>query len=137
MVEVAEYRWVISLQPRSNTAKNRGLTIDEETEKIYFQFKHQATGAINKSLLADGAEDNELSVIIRLAWSNEKGTAYQDFVYNDSQIAKAAGSYDYTFTLTGYSELNIDLSTLEVTAMVVSESNATASGTTWTADMAK
>ena len=116
----------------TDTSKGRGLKIDEEAEQIYFQFKHRATKAINQRLLVDGAADNELSVIIRLAWANEKGTAYQDFVYNDSQIGKVAGSYDYTFTLNGFSALGIELSTLTVTAMVVTNSGATAFGTEWT-----
>ena len=70
-------------------------------------------------------------MIIRLSWTNEQGTAYQDFVYNDAQVGKVTGKFDYTFTLTGYTALNINLATLEVTAMVVTESGATAFGQTW------
>ena len=119
----------------TDTSKGRGMKIDEEKEEIRFQFKHQATTALNNRLLADGASDNELSIIIRLSWTNDQGTAHQDFVYNDSQVAKVTGSYDYTFILTGYSALNINLNTLVVQAMVVTNSGATAFGTAWTQSM--
>ena len=126
----------------TDTGKGRGLKIDEEKEEIYFQFKHQASGFAITDLLADGASDNEMSVIIRLEWSNEKGSASQAFVYNDTQVGyvsvgKNGVAQDYTFTLTGYSALNIDLSTLKVMAMIVTESGATLVGTIWTQDMLK
>lgn len=115
----------------SDPGKNRGLTIDEEAGVLYFQFKHRATEALNKRLLGDGAGDNATAVIVRLQWTNANGTAYQDFYYNDLQVGKVTGSFDYTFTLTGYSALNIDLNTLKVQAMVVTDSGATAFGTVW------
>ena len=115
----------------SDPGKNRGLTIDEEAGLLYFQFKHRATDALNKRLLGDGGGDNAMSVVIRLQWTNANGTAYQDFHYNDLQIGKVTGNFDYTFTLTGYSALNIDLSSLKVQAMVVTDSGATAFGTVW------
>ena len=128
----AEGGYIFSLfVVNTDTSKGRGLTIEEEAQRIFFQFKHQATAAINDRLLSDGSSDNELSVIIRLSWTNEQGTAYQDFVYNDAQVGKVTGKFDYTFTLTGYTALNINLATLEVTAMVVTESGATAFGQTW------
>ena len=116
----------------TDAAKGRGLKIDEAAGTLYFQFKHRATSAINTRLFADGATDNEMSVIIRLSWTNDQGTAYQDFVYNDAQVGKVTGNFDYTFTLTGYSALNINLSTLQVQAMVVTNSGATAFSTIWT-----
>ena len=126
----------------TDSSKGRGLKIDEEKEEIYFQFKHQASGFAITDLLADGASDNEMSVIIRLEWSNEKGSASQAFVYNDTQVGyvsvgKNGVAQDYTFTLTGYSALNIDLSTLKVTAVIVTNSNSVASGMTWTQETAK
>ena len=114
--------------------KNRGLKIDEENDTIYFQFKHQATKAINQSLLKDGAGDNALKVVVRLVWNTGDGEAYQDFVYNDRFVGEVTGSKDYTFTLTGYSALNIDLDTLSVKAMIITESGAVASGTVWTTE---
>lgn len=116
----------------TDPAKDRGLKVDEANETIYFQFKHQATGAINRTLLADGAGDNALKVIVRLVWNTDDGAAYQDFVYNDRFVGEVTGSKDYTFTLTGYSALNINLDTLSVTAMIVTESGAVASGDVWT-----
>ena len=121
----------------TDTSKNRGLKINEAAEEIRFQFKHQATSNLNSLLLADGASDNEMSIVIRLSWTNDQGTAHQDFVYNDNQVAKVTGSYDYTFVLTGYSALNINLDTLVVQAMVITNSGATAFGTAWTQLMLK
>ena len=122
----------------ANTATSaRGLYLYEEEEKIYFRFKHQATAALNDRLLSDGAGDNGLSIVIRLIWTNSNGTASQDFYYNDRQIGLVTGKNDYTFTLTGYKALNLDLSTLVVQALIISDSGATAFGTEWTQANAK
>ena len=122
----------------ANTATSaRGLYLYEDEGKIFFQFKHQATTALNNRLLSDGAGDNGLSIVIRLKWTNSNGTACQDFYYNDRQIGLVTGKNDYTFTLTGYSALNIDLSTLVVQALIISDSGAIAYGTEWTQANAK
>ena len=127
---------------------DRGLWINEEKEKIYFQFKHQASTLINQRLLADGASDNELAVKVVLEWSNDSGAAGVEFVYNDEQVGYIVlGKYsetegkniamDYTFTLTNYSQLNIDISTLKVYAKIETNSGATAFGDVWTLENAK
>ena len=121
-------QFVVNTDP----TKNRGLTIDEEKGELYFQFKHQATRNLNNGLLADGASDNGLSVVIRLEWETENGTASQEFCYNDAQIGKVTGSNDYTFRLTGYGQLNIRLEDLKVQALIVTDSGATAFGAVWT-----
>ena len=134
--------YLFSLFVANTNNDDRGLKIDAENETIYFQFKHQATGDINSGLLADGASDNALKIIVRLVWNTGDGEAYQDFVYNDAFVGdvaklKGAQARDYTFKLTGYSTLNIDLDTLSVTAMIVSDSGATAFGDVWTKENAK
>lgn len=116
---------------------NRGLYIDEANDEIYFQFKHQATGAINQSLLSDGASDNALKVIVRLVWDTTTGSAHQDFFYNDTLVAQVTGAYDYNFKLVGYSAMDIQLDTLKVTAMTITDSGMVACGETWTAAMDK
>ena len=132
--------YMLSLFVVNTSNDKRGLRINDE--KIYFQFKHQASEFAILDLLADGASDNEMSVIIRLEWTNEQGTANQEFVYNDSQIGyvsvgKDGSAQDYTFTLTGYSALNIELDTLVVTAYIVTNSGARAIGASWTMADAK
>ena len=106
-------------------------------KEIYFQFKHQATDALNKGLLIDGASDNALSIIIRVEWSNADGVVSQEFIYNDTMVGKVVGANDYTFRLTGYDTIGLsDLSTLNIYAMIVTDSGATAYGEVWTASMA-
>ena len=129
--------YLFSLFVANTNNAARGLKIDEENETSYFQFKQQATGDINKGLLADGASDNALKIIVRLVWNTGDGEAYQDFVYNDRFVGEVTGSKDYTFTLTGYTAMNIKLDTLSVTAMIVTDSGATAFGDVWTKENAK
>jgi len=107
-------------------APTRGLTIDTEKEEIYFQFKHQATGYFNTGILKDGTSDNALKIIIRIEWKTDQGDAYQEFVYNDNQVGLVTGTSDYTFRLTQYSLVGVNLDSVKLTAMVVADSGATA-----------
>ena len=128
-----------------NTNKSdRGLFIDEANETIRFQFKVQATTAFFETLMRDnGLTDNDMSVIIRLQWKTynkdgeELGIAYQNFVYNDTQVSMSTGNYDLSFTLTGFSALNISLDDLVVVALVETASGADAYGTEWNINNAK
>ena len=128
-----------------NTNKSdRGLFIDEANETIRFQFKVQATTAFFETLMRDnGLTDNDMSVIIRLQWKTynkdgeELGIAYQNFVYNDTQVSMSTGNYDLSFTLTGFSALNISLDDLVVVALVETASGADAYGTEWNVNNAK
>lgn len=137
--------WYVFSQFALNTdpEKDRGLTVDEANEKIRFQFKHLASSSINKGLIAEkGSRDCGFDVVVRLEWVNdENGYAFQNFVYKDELVKKVAGSegvaYDYFVILTGYTELEIDLSNVKVTAMIITDSGAVAYGETWTASMAK
>ncbi len=113
----------------TDESKNRGLTVDEENDTLYFQFVVNTTKEIRQLLLSNGTEDNELRIVVRLEWNTGDGIAYQDFVYSDELVAKMyAGGTDLTFTLTGFSALGIDLSTLTVRGMVVTNSDAVSSG---------
>lgn len=114
-----------------------GLFVDEDAEVIRFRFRHQATDVINRTLLADGAGDNALKVVVRLAWAGSGGQVHQDFVFSDGLVGKAAGSYDYTFTLADCSALGIDPDTLRVTGMIITDSGAAATGAEWTAERTK
>lgn len=117
--------------------ESRGLFIDEENKKLYFQFKHGATGAINQSLLINGASDNDISILVVFEWEDQNGLAKQEFVYNDEQIAAAVGPHDYTMRLNNYDQLNMNLETLVVCGKIVSGSGATAFGKKWTVENAK
>ena len=121
--------------PTVNAA--RGLHIYEEEERIYFQFKHSATTAINQNFLYNGASDNAMNFIVRLEWETDNGIAYQEFVYNDEQVGKVTGTYDYNFTLNGYSAMNINLDTLRVYGMITTDSGAVCYGSIWTNDISK
>ena len=130
------------MQPLLQT--DRGLFIDEANETIRFQFKVQATTAFFETLMRDnGLTDNDMSVIIRLQWKTynkdgeELGIAYQNFVYNDTQVSMSTGNYDLSFTLTGFSALNISLDDLVVVALVETASGADAYGTEWNINNAK
>ena len=117
----------------------RKLRAYETEGRIEFQFTHIASTAINSSLLADnGSSDNGVSVIVRLEWKNEDGTAYQNFVFNDGFVktVAAAGNRDYILRLNGTEALEINLETLCVTAIISTESGAEACGTVWTIENA-
>ena len=115
---------------------DRGLTVDKANDEIFFQFVTNMTGDVRRNILADGATGNNVGVIIRLEWevNGSDDIAYQDFVYNDAQIAAiCGGNKDFSFTMTGYSALNIDLSTLKVKGVVKTDCGAVEYGAEWMA----
>lgn len=117
---------------------NRGLVIDKANDVIKFQFVTNMTGDVRRNILSDGVAGNNVSIVVRLEWESTKtdgeGIAYQDFVYNDSQIAEiCGGGKEFTLTLAGYSALYIDLSTLVVKGMVIADCGAVEYGVEWTA----
>ncbi len=116
----------------STTGTNRGLTIDEENQTIYFQFMINTSTFVREKLLADGVSDNKLTFVVRLEWQTAEGTAYQNFVYSDELIEKVYNNsgLDFFLKLTNYDELNIDIATLTVKGMVISSSDAASLGTT-------
>ncbi len=80
-------------------------------------------------LLKDGASDNDIQVIVRLNWDNATGTAYQDFVFNETTIQRVmqsnGGSYGvfgrmFFVNITGLEAL----ANVKATVMIVSGSNA-------------
>ena len=112
----------------------RGLTVDTENKQIKFQFVTNMTGDVRTNILNDGVTGNKVKIVVRLEWEVVGGDdiAYQDFVYNDGQIAKiCSGGSDFTFTMVGYDALNIDLSTLKVMGIVKSDCGVTEYGTSW------
>lgn len=107
----------------STTGYNRGLKVTED--EIYFRFVVNTSGFAFNDLLPDGASDNELSFVVRLEWENASGTgtAYQNFVYKDDHVGNTfTNSNDLYLSLTGYEALDIDLSTLTVKGMVITNS---------------
>ena len=117
----------------NDTDPGYGLKIDEETKTISFSFVHKAGGSANKAFFLDGTGDNALKIVIRLEWASGNGVAYQDFVYNDDFVGLVSGGgYNYSFVLNNYDILNIDLSNLKVTAMILTDAGTVTAGTTWT-----
>ncbi len=109
-----------------------GLEITEATdadpESIQFKWKYNGGGSAIADYLADGAEDNALNFVVRLIWTNQQGTAYQDFVFKDEYVEDLALNTNkyFTFVLTDYEELGIDIGTLKVQALVISDTGVMA-----------
>lgn len=123
------------MEVNTNNA-SRGLTIDQANDKMHFQFVTNMTGDVRTKIMHDGADGNNVSIVIRLEWEVVGGDdiAYQDFVYNDALIASiCGGGRDFTFDMSGYSALNIDLSTLVVKGIVKTDCGAVEYGVEWTA----
>ena len=117
----------------NDTDAGYGLKIDEENKTISFSFAHKAGSSANSAFFKDGTGDNALKIIIRLEWANENGVAYQDFVYNDEFVGKVSdGGYNYSFILNNYDILNIDISNLKVTAMIITDCGTVTAGQIWT-----
>ena len=100
--------------------ENRGLVIDEE--KLYFQFMINTTAKVRTDMVTDGVLDNELKYIVRIEWTTDEGTAYQDFVYSEPQIMKVyEGGWDYAVTIEGYQALGITAENVSVYGMVLAD----------------
>ena len=71
------------------------------------------------ALLSDGAEDNNVTIEVRIRWKNSLGDEYRNFVYNEDQVKTvmptARGAF--TLTVTGLSAIT-DISDLYVEAVV-------------------
>lgn len=90
-------------------------------------------------LLKDGADDNEVQLVVRLTWSTDTGTSYQNFVYAEDDISTFYTSN--TGSQGGYgSMLYLDITGianmkgLTVTPIVISSSNAIDAGPTLDVD---
>lgn len=109
---------------------DNAFTVDEANKTVSFRFSYGAGAAANETFLSDGADDNAMSFIVRLEWESENGIAYQDFVYKNTYVetlAKSGGNF--TFELTGYDVLNIDLDTFSITGMILTDAGIVVSGT--------
>ena len=114
-----------------------GLEIDEANEHIKFIFRHQNSTYYQSHLLNESGLDSGVKVVLEVSWKVRDenggilGTPYQTFVYTDEHFTTVApGKYNYTFNLTGYSAMYLDLDTMEIVAKVVSDTGATAYGKT-------
>ena len=117
----------------NDTEGEYGLKIDEENKTIRFSFVHKVGGSANNAFFKDGTGDNALKIIIRLEWASGNGVAYQDFVYNDDFVGLVSGGgYNYSFILNNYDILNIDISNLKVTAMILTDAGTITTGQAWT-----
>lgn len=128
--------YLFSLFAVNTATAARGLWIDEKSKTLRFQFKHQATGAINQTLLKDGASDNELAVKVVLEWDDGKGGASLEYAFSDEQVGGVTGSRDYLYSVY-YPGLKIDLDTFAIYGVIESNSGAIAVGDKWTLENAK
>ena len=120
-----------------NRTDAMGLEIDEANEHIKFIFRHQNSSYYQSHLLNESGLDSGVKVVLEVSWKVRDenggilGTPYQTFVYTDEHFTTVApGKYNYTFNLTGYSAMYLDLDTMEIVAKVVSDTGATAYGKT-------
>lgn len=122
----------------SSVASNRGLTITDE--RIRFQFNYQSSGFIHTMMQdVNGAEDNGLKFLVRMEWETDAGTANQDFIFSNAQVATVAVRSpvtDFAMAVNGYEALNINMDTLEVYGVVETDYGAVVIGDKWTAENA-
>ena len=108
------------------TDNNQGMGLTMDGDKATFKF---VTFFRDTNLLTNGVTDNDLAVVIRVSWTTENGIAYQDFVYNDTQVGTVVtknGKMAFELTFTGCEGLE----NLTFTAMVLSETGAEFCGNT-------
>lgn len=128
----SEECYLFSLFKINTSTESRGLFIDEANEEFYFQFKHQATSAINNSLLSDGASDNEIQIAVIFEWVHDDGVNRRfQAQFNDESVASVTGKVDY-FTSLDYAPLCMNLNTLKVYGAAITGSGATSTGDVWT-----
>jgi len=92
----------------------------------------------NRNLLADGAEDNNITVVARLTWETEQGIAYQNFVYNEdmvkdvfsSPLKNGGNSVLFTLETSGYE----NWTNLTYTAVLISDAKTEVVSATWKAE---
>ena len=84
--------------------------IENVTEDSFlFAFQPRMLEAA-KALLADGANDNDVTIEARVSWETEMGREYRNLVFNETQIGKVIPSANGAFLLTfsGFQGLNIE-----------------------------
>ena len=88
--------------------------------------------------LADGAEDNGISVKVRMTWTAGNGTSEQEFTYYDTDVANVLGSYDEEqgkFTQAFYADITgiNNITDLKISVVVVSDTGVeiSADSVTW------
>lgn len=116
-----------------DTDGNYGVVVDESQDTITFSFSQALTGDVRKKLLQDnGSSDNELQIVVDVTYSDDNGSHHHNYIYIDEFVQKvASGNYYYTFTLTGYSNLNIDPETVTIQARAETTSGVTTYGNTF------
>lgn len=124
-------RFEVNTNRASN--ENRGLVVDEADKSVYFQFLTRTTKTVRENLMADGIEDNKVTIMVRLVWENGNGRAQQDYVYRADYVQEVAeGDKDFNFVLNGYDKLHMDINSLTVKGMVIADSGVTAYSAEWT-----
>ena len=130
---------ILNNDPNPNEdGDERVLTVDAENETLKLVFDVNASKYILNNLFANsGVTDNRMAVEVYLEWQVEgSGTAHQTFVFTDEMVGKATHTIangaseetDLYFALSNYTELGIDISTLTITARIVSNSGTSVEG---------
>ena len=88
--------------------------------------------------LADGAEDNGISIKVRMTWTAGNGTSKQEYTYYDADVANVLGSYDEEqgkFTQAFYADITgiNNITDLKISVVVVSDTGVeiSADSVTW------
>ncbi len=111
--------------------------LDEQEDSVYLNMLVTSRTMEAVDLMKDGAADNDIQVVVRLTWDNDTGTAYQDFVFNETTIQNVMSSNDGTFN--GFSRMFYvkitglkGMAGVTCTTMVISGANAADLGKTVT-----
>ena len=116
----------------TDTKGVRGLKVDQENNQIKFQFKHNATKALNKELLGkvknSTKDENAVAICVEITWKEAAGDGHWKGYYSAEQVQKVAANYssdgntpyDYTLTLNGFFTGREDVSEITVKAYVES-----------------
>jgi len=105
--------------------------VNTEAKTIRFKFRHAVGGHANTDFLQNGNDDNRLNFKIRAHWKGEKGSDVDiDFTYSNEFVSIVASdnSMWYTFTLTEYDKVGINIEDFSLVPIAVSDTGAVTEG---------
>ena len=127
--------YVFSAVDFSRSMLNPKVEITDDQFGYAFQPQFQAAA---KALLSDGAEDNGVTIEVRISWETPLGREYRNLVYNEKQIKTVipAPKGAFTLTVTGLSGIS-GLTGLTVEAVVRSATGVCSTSTGIAVNLAK
>ena len=92
---------------------------DVTEDTVHYEFTHQFTSYGRDVIFNGNTSEYDISIIVRVAWDNENGRVYQDYVYNNEFVKTVTSNTTavFTFDMTGLSEYeNVTLKPMVVTS---------------------